>query len=206
MVYYNNLMKIIVLFCLFFANVSFAYQTNEQTVKLIGKKKLKKIKPKIKDINKFIDQVLTTRLPKKYLKETKLIRKTIIANSKKYDLDPLFVLALIDGESGFNPLAKGPVGEIGLMQLRDSTAKWLSKEYLKTPYKGIKSLENPYVNIRLGTNYLRFLRSRYKKDNHYISAYNLGPQQLKEALGRKVIPKDYKKHVMKRYISYIQSK
>lgn len=200
-------MKILLFLLFSFLTISVnSTEIHSHSIELLGKKKSKQLTSKKKNINKFIDKVLAKRLPKKYKNQVVSIRKTIVSNSNKYNLDPLFILAVIDGESSFNPKAPGPVGEIGLMQLRDSTAKWLSEEYLKKPYKGKKSLENPHENIRIGTNYIRFLRSRYKKDNHYISAYNLGPKQLKEALKKNVIPKDYKKHVMKRYISYIKSK
>lgn len=199
-------MKII---CLILALTSFGIMAKDihpQAIELLGAKKAKKIVVQKKSVNKFIESVLAKRLPKKYKKDVVNIRKTIVSNANKYKLDPLFVLAMIDGESSFNPKAEGPVGEIGLMQLRESTAKWLSEEYLKKKWKGKSSLLNPYENIRLGTNYIRFLRSRYSKDLQYISAYNLGPESVKDAIERNVIPKDYKKHIMKRYLKFCKEK
>lgn len=184
----------------------FAKEVHPQTVELLGQAKAMKIGQSSVKTNVFIDKVLESRLPKAYKKESKLIRQTIIANANKYDLDPIFVLAIIAGESSFDPKAKGPVGEIGLMQLRESTAKWMTEEYLKKKWKGSKVLENPYENIRIGTAYLRFLRSRFDKSSHYLGAYNLGPGQMKQALKKKVEPKDYARHVMKRYISFHKQK
>lgn len=197
-------MQILILLT-FISSYVFAKDIHPQTIELLGQAKAQKIGTSSVKTSVFIDQVLSNQLPKAYKKEAKLIRQTI-ANSKKYDLDPIFVLSIISGESSFDPKAKGPVGEIGLMQLRESTAKWITEDYLKKKWKGAKVLENPYENIRIGTAYLRFLRSRFDKGSHYLGAYNLGPGQLKQALKKKIEPKDYTRHVMKRYIGFHKQK
>lgn len=195
-------MKTFVVILLIISSSVFAKELHPQSVELLGQAKAKKIATSTMATQKFIDQVLKERLPSKYKQDYKNIRNTIMSNSKKYQLDPIFVLAIIAGESSFNPKADGPVGEMGLMQLRPATAKWITEEYLHKKWKGNKVLYNPYENIRIGTSYLRFLRSRFSNSAQYISAYNLGPTQLKEALKRNVKPKDYAKHVMKRYITF----
>lgn len=198
---------IIFLIAALFSSVTFGKTgVHTQSIELLGAKKAKTIALKPKNVKAHITSILEKRLPKAYRAEAKLIAGTIVANANKYNLDPMFVTAVIAGESSFNPKAHGPVGEIGMMQLREETAKWITKEYLKKKWQGKKVLYNPYENIRIGTSYLRFLRSRFKKSSHYLAAYNLGPSQLKQALSRKVEPKDYAKHVMKRYITLHQGK
>jgi soluble lytic murein transglycosylase-like protein len=155
-----------------------------------------------KDIEKNIYEVVKNRLPKKFQYKAYSVARTIIEESSKNSLDPYFVMAGVSGESSFNPLAVGPVGEIGMMQIRPSTGEWMSN-ILKTKWRGAKSLQDPVTNIKLGTAYLAWLRSKF--DGHgqlYLAAYNMGPKSVKNAVSRNVYPKDYPIHVMKRYIAF----
>jgi soluble lytic murein transglycosylase len=114
----------------------------------------------------------------------------------------LMVLILISGESSFNPTAVGPVGEIGLMQIRMSTGKWLATLF-KQPWKGSKTLQDPIANIKLGVAYLSWLRAKFEGHGQlYLAAYNMGPKSVKSAVSRKIYPKDYPLHVMKRYLAF----
>jgi soluble lytic murein transglycosylase len=142
------------------------------------------------------------RLPKEYKKDAQEIARTIVLEAAKHQLDPYFVMAVISGESSFNPKARGPVGEIGLMQLRPTTGEWMATKS-RTAWKGDKTLLDPVKNIKLGTAYLAWLRTKFNGHGQlYLAAYNMGPGSVKNALGRNVWPKDYPKHVMKRYIAF----
>lgn len=155
-----------------------------------------------KEIEKHIYEVVKNRLPKKFQWKSYSVAKTIIEESNKHSLDPYFVMAVIAGESSFNPLAKGPVGEIGMMQLRPATGEWMSK-ILKTKWRGDKSLQDPVTNIKLGTAYLSWLRAKFERQGQlYLAAYNMGPKAVRNAVSRDVYPKDYPIHVMKRYIAF----
>jgi soluble lytic murein transglycosylase len=155
-----------------------------------------------KDHEKNIYNVVKERLPKAYKSRAQTIAKTIIEEASANSLDPYFVMAVISGESSFNPLAKGPVGEIGLMQIRASTGKWMA-ELLKTKWRGENSLRDPVQNIKLGVAYLSWLRSKFDGNGQlYLAAYNMGPKSVKKALSKNVYPKDYPIHVMKRYIAF----
>src|SRR5690606_34240932 len=88
-----------------------------------------------RDLEKNIYKVVDARLPKKFKYKGFKIAKTIINESLKHALDPYFVMAVISGESSFNPHAIGPVGEIGMMQIRPTTGKWMA-EILKTSWRG----------------------------------------------------------------------
>ena len=67
-------------------------------------------------------------LPKKYRHRSNDVAHAIIVEATKHEMDPFFVMAVIAGESSFNPDARGPVGEIGLMQLRPTTGQWIAKQ------------------------------------------------------------------------------
>jgi len=141
------------------------------------------------------------RLPKAYKSQAKVVTETIISEAARHALDPYFVMAVIAGESSFNPLAIGPVGEIGLMQLRPKTAEWIAKKF-KQKWTGSRTLKNPVTNIKLGTAYLAWLRGKFSNQSQlYLAAYNMGPTSVKNAVDRNVWPKDYPRHVMKRYIA-----
>lgn len=149
-----------------------------------------------------VHSIVGNKLSKKNQKIKEIVARTILEEATKHELDPMFVSAVIEGESSFNPNAKGPVGEIGLMQIRPSTGKWIAKrEGIK--WTGKNMLKDPAMNIKLGTAYLAFLRQQF--DGHgqlYVAAYNMGSTNVKRALKKSVWPKDYPRHVMKRYLAY----
>lgn len=88
-------------------------------------------------------------------------------------LDPNLVRALILQESYYNPEAKSRVGATGLMQLMPPTAAEHARK-LRIPF-AVSRLENPEVNIRLGTYHLRMLINLFDGNEHLaIAAYNAG--------------------------------
>ncbi len=93
--------------------------------------------------------------------------------AKKNGLDPNLVRALILQESYYNPKAKSRVGATGLMQLMPPTASDHGRR-LRIPFAASR-LENPDVNIQLGTYHLRML-TRLFNGNPYlaVAAYNAG--------------------------------
>lgn len=160
---------------------------------------------KHKGFEKNILETISKRLPKKFKSQAKLISDAIFKEAKVHSMDPYFVMAVISGESSFNPLAVGPVGEIGMMQIRPSTGKWMA-EKIKFKWKGDKTLRDPVANIKLGTAYLAWLRVEF--DNHgqlYLAAYNMGAKSVRNSLEKHVWPKDYPLHVMKRYIAFYRA-
>lgn len=177
----------------------------EHAKELMGKNYKRSVVAKFENkqnIEKNIHEVVKNRLPKKFKYKAYSVARTIIEESHKNSLDPYFVMAVISGESSFNPHAIGPVGEIGMMQIRLTTGEWMSK-ILKTKWQGEKSLQDPIQNIKLGTAYLAWLRNKFEGHGQlYLAAYNMGPKSVKNAVSRNVYPKDYPIHVMKRYIAF----
>lgn len=93
--------------------------------------------------------------------------------SKKMNLDPALVRGLILQESYYNPEARSRVGATGLMQLMPPTAKEHARR-LKIPFAASR-LENPEVNVRLGTYHLRMLINLFRGNTYLaIAAYNAG--------------------------------
>lgn len=126
------------------------------------------------------------------------ISKSILAESKKYDYDPLFLTALIITESSFNRKAKSHKGAIGLMQIVPRTGAALAQEN-KMHWKGSPTLYNPKTNIALGAYYLNKLHNRFGDLNLALEAYNHGPTKLDRYLKRGYQPKRYSKKVFKIY-------
>lgn len=147
-------------------------------------------------------KTLRTNLPRRYFHQAMPIMKTIIDEAQTHNIDPLLITAIISGESSFNPNAIGPVGEIGLMQLRSSTASWIAQK-AKIPWMGKSSLTNPNYNIRIGVAYLSYLKLRFSPKGGllYLTAYNMGETTLSKLLSKKIEPYVYKNHVMKNYIA-----
>lgn len=172
---------------------------------LLGKhyrKSVAKTGESVSKINNEIYRWTRERLPEKSKKHYKKIAQAIIDQSHKYEFDPVFLMSIIQGESSFIPERKGSFGEIGLMQIKPSTAKWITSKY-DLAWKGRKSLLNPVINIQIGAAYLDYLRGRF--DSHarlYIAAYNMGQSNVDSAQERNIWPKDYPVRVMKNYVEF----
>jgi len=111
---------------------------------------------------------------------------------RELELSPELLLAIIETESAFNPMAKSPIPAFGLMQIvpesagQDATEKLFGKPRVLAP----SYLYNADNNIRIGSAYLNILYYRYFKgiENPLsrlycaIAAYNTGPGNVSAAL------------------------
>ena len=96
--------------------------------------------------------------------------------SRKNDLDPFTVMGLIHQESYFDPKAKSAVGATGLMQLMPATAKELAARFHIAA-----RLDNPEVNIRLGTAHFKGLVNLFNgSDELAIASYNAGQGRVQQ--------------------------
>jgi len=88
----------------------------------------------------------------------------------KQGLDPALIAAIISKESGGDHLARGAVGEYGLMQIRESTAQMFG--FSGDPER----LYNVTENLNYGTQYVAWQRDRYRGQpmDYAIAAYNAG--------------------------------
>lgn len=154
-----------------------------------------------RNVSKLVHEIARENLPGKFKIQSAKIAKAIIREANRYQMDPLFLAAVIRHESQFNPQAIGGVGEIGLMQLRPSTAEDIAKKL------GVKNwdLANPVTNIEFGAFYFSKLRGKF--DRHaqlYVAAYNMGAANVRKLVDQDKKPKVYAAKVMEHYTSYLK--
>ena len=115
--------------------------------------------------------------------------------ARRFHVDPLLVLAVIQVESRFEPTAVSAQGAIGLMQLQGPTARDLAMD-LGLEWTGDDLLFDPDVNVLLGCAYLRRLMDRFGDQDAALAAYGSGPtfvEARRDANGR--IPLAYSDRV-----------
>lgn len=161
-----------------------------------------------KDINYLIYKKLESSLAPEWKSWVPQLTQELIDDCRHRDMDPIFVLAIIQTESQFNTYAKGTSGEIGLMQILPQTGVWLARKY-NLPWRGPNSLYDPITNIKYGITYFAHLRSQFEsRAHHYVPAYNMGPKNLRRvartiaSIGedeRELLNGSYGSRVMKNY-------
>jgi soluble lytic murein transglycosylase-like protein len=153
------------------------------------------------DVRAYILETVRRSLPVEYRPRAFEIARSLIVEANHHDMDPLFLMAVVAHESKFKPKARGFHGEIGLMQILLSTAAEIAPQAGVS--KEMLNLEDPAINIRIGTTYFSQLRKRFK--NHgtrYVSAYNMGTGNVRKLLAQKIEPMIYNNKVMAHYTSY----
>ncbi len=155
----------------------------------------------------YLQRRMRELLPLPYRPTATRVADAMIETANKYKMDPLFLMAVIQQESKFNPIALGRHGEIGLMQLKPTTAQWiLRKEFGEAPSldKVASMLRDPAQNIMMGALYLNHLRSRFPNSGkHYLSAYNMGAAKLRAKLKSGEQPREYSTKVLAGYVEFV---
>lgn len=135
--------------------------------------------------------------------------KTFVRKAqKRHQLDPELVYAMIRQESFFQPTAKSYAGARGLMQLMPGTAADMAKKInMQKPQSA--DLYRPAINIRLGTEYIRFLLEKFNNNIVLaVAAYNAGPHRVEQWLPDKIQPADIwvesiPFHETREYVKYV---
>lgn len=98
-------------------------------------------------------------------------RDCVITESRKNNVKPEVVLAMMKAESNFNVTAVSPVGATGLMQLMPPTAKGIAKEIGISRY----DLKDPCTSVKFGAHYIAWLHRYYKgRIELMVAGYNAG--------------------------------
>lgn len=119
----------------------------------------------------------------------------IIRVSKRHDMEPALIKAIIKVESDFNPVAVSRAGAQGLMQLMPQTAYAMD---VLDPF-------DPEENIRGGTKYFKGLLERFNYDIKIsLAAYNAGETAVIKSGGIPKYPetREFVKKVIKYYRHY----
>ncbi|MFH1995082.1 MAG: lytic transglycosylase domain-containing protein [Nitrospinota bacterium] len=128
------------------------------------------------------------------------LSETIWAESSKYNIDPLLLLAIIETESSFSNNAVSNKNARGLMQIVPETAKAIALTE-EIEWEGYKTLHTPTLNIRIGTYYFKKLLKRFDGDVELaLAAYNNGPTRVAKLLRDGDLPSlKYSRKVLRNY-------
>jgi soluble lytic murein transglycosylase-like protein len=121
----------------------------------------------------WLERVLARKMPETEPSERLRLARTIMEEARFAAIDPLFVVALIAVESGFDHGAESVRGARGLMQLRDDT---LAAEAERSDLDG--DLDDPETNVRAGVRYYRRLLRSFGSHELALMAYNAGPNRI----------------------------
>lgn len=131
--------------------------------------------------------------------EEQRLSEVILTESKRYGLDPIFVMALIKTESTFFHWSISHRGAIGLMQIHPDVGRDIARE-LGLSWKGKETIFDPYVNIRMGTHYFYQLQRRFEDPGLALAAYNMGPTYVEGVMeGEDRVPTEYAEKVFDNY-------
>jgi soluble lytic murein transglycosylase len=98
-------------------------------------------------------------------------------HSRNYHLDPALLAAVIYQESKFRAHARSSSGAVGLMQLLPSTAEGIAVHTGGTKFR-VSDLDDPEINVRYGSWYLRHLLDKYGDERTALAAYNAGQENV----------------------------
>lgn len=108
---------------------------------------------------------LEQHAPKSATQEQRRLMRTMLAMAGQFRLDPRLVLAVMQTESNFDPLARSSKNAQGLMQLLPETAERFN----------VRDIADPLENMRGGMAYLRWLLAYFKGDVALaLAGYNAG--------------------------------
>ena len=102
-------------------------------------------------------------------------RDIIVPAAVEHDVDPLLIFALIRQESLFDASITSSAGAHGLMQITDDTGEYIVNNFGWPENYSAEYLDRPYVNIRLGTHFLKLWIDKYNGEiTPALSSYNAG--------------------------------
>ncbi len=159
---------------------------------------------KDEDVAKFVYKKTRELLPVPFRGQSKRLASALIDAANRHQMDPIFLMAVIRQESSFRPEARGSAGEIGLMQIKPTTARWVlgfENDAKVTDAHLARLLLDPASNVRIGAAYMAKMRQAFPgKSQEYLAAYNMGAAKLRDKLESGLQPREYSEKVLARYV------
>jgi len=104
--------------------------------------------------------------------------ETVSQAAGRFGVSPEFIYSIMRQESSFNPLARSQMDAFGLMQLLPEVAK-RSAEANYIAYHAPEDLYEPFVNIPIGSAYLRELWDKYNGEIILaVASYNASAEAI----------------------------
>lgn len=127
------------------------------------------------------------------------LARVIFEESRKYNYDPMLIMAVILTESSFKKGQVSDAGARGVMQVMPSIGRDLA-EKTGLEWHGSDQLFDPVTNIRLGTLHLFEQILKFKDVKKGLMAYNLGETRLRGRIRmNKPLPGQYVRRVWENY-------
>lgn len=131
--------------------------------------------------------------------EVARLTNVIYAESRRYNYDPMFTLAVILTESSFRRGQTSPKGARGLMQVIPYVGADVAPR-AGVDWQGSHTLFEPESNIKVGTLHLFEQILKFGDVNKALVAYNMGETRLRSMLRKnRPLPKSYLNKVMENY-------
>ena len=116
------------------------------------------------------------------------IARTVIEESRRYNIPVSLMMAIMKKESNFDIDARSPVNAMGIMQIHPITWDAYAKKLNLSTSR--KHAFNPALNIKVAAAVLWDLRDQYEKKgyrdkvlwDYVLSAYYAGPESVKGGL------------------------
>jgi soluble lytic murein transglycosylase-like protein len=130
-----------------------------------------------------VRSVLTLRAARMQEPDRERLAQALVDAEREVGISVFLLVALIEQESRFDPMAKGPRGSLGLMQVRPFVGRDVAAR-IGVRWEGDRTLFDPVANVRIGSNYLREVLDRFGSEVLALAAYNMGPNRLARRLAR----------------------
>ncbi|HEX7215957.1 MAG TPA: transglycosylase SLT domain-containing protein [Methylomirabilota bacterium] len=106
-------------------------------------------------------------------------KDALTSAADRASVDPYLVAAVVREESSFHPGARSRVGARGLMQLMPDTGRAVAQSR-QIPFPDAEVLDQPVVNLELGSTFLAGLMREFGDARLAAAAYNAGPTRVRE--------------------------
>ncbi|MFC7513850.1 lytic transglycosylase domain-containing protein [Herbaspirillum sp. GCM10030257] len=108
--------------------------------------------------------------------EDKPYHRLVVSASSRHGVPSGLIHAVIQKESGYNPLATSHRQARGLMQVTSGAARFVG-------VADGSNLYDPQININAGTAYLKYLMQNHATFDEVLAAYNSGPGNVRKYNG-----------------------